>query len=165
MKYEFRLNNETIELDATRRGDALFVTLPNGTTHELTVLKQEGGRMTLKSGDRQIALASHRAGNKRQIWVDGGRQASQTVAYERIQQGATADSAETAGSLSATIPAVVTDVLVAVGDAVSAGDKLILLESMKMVIPIAAPQDGTVSALNCAVGDSVQPGVALLEIE
>ena len=58
-----------------------------------------------------------------------------------------------------------TDVLVAVGDKVSAGEKLILLESMKMVIPIVATQDGVVQAIKCENGESVQPGVPLIEIE
>lgn len=53
----------------------------------------------------------------------------------------------------------------AVGDTVEAGDKLILLESMKMVIPIHAPHDGRVAKILCAPGDSVAAGVPLLEIE
>ena len=72
---------------------------------------------------------------------------------------------ETAGgSLTATIPAVVSQILVAPGDIVAAGDKLILLESMKMVIPILAPHAGRVSRIHFATGDSVPAGVALLEI-
>ena len=45
------------------------------------------------------------------------------------------------------------------------GDKLILLESMKMVIPIQAPHAGRVGRILCAPGDSVPAGVPLLEIE
>ncbi len=56
-------------------------------------------------------------------------------------------------------------ILVAVGDLVEPGDKLILLESMKMVIPILAPHGGRVSHIHCAPGDSVPAGVPLLEIE
>ena len=59
----------------------------------------------------------------------------------------------------------VTEVLVNVGDTVSADDKLILLESMKMVIPIQAPHAGIVRQLNCAVGDAVQPGTPLIELD
>ena len=69
------------------------------------------------------------------------------------------------GSLASAIPAVVSQLLVAPGDVVAAGDKLILLESMKMVIPILAPHAGRVSRVHCAPGDSVPAGVALLEIE
>ena len=48
---------------------------------------------------------------------------------------------------------------------VKAGDKLILLESMKMIIPIQAPQDGLVTALHCSTGEAVQPGEQLIELE
>jgi len=48
---------------------------------------------------------------------------------------------------------------------VAAGDKLILLESMKMVIPIQAPRDGRVARVLCAPGDSVPAGVPLVELE
>jgi biotin carboxyl carrier protein len=54
--------------------------------------------------------------------------------------------------------------LVKIGDAVAVGDKLILLESMKMVIPIQAPCDSTVTAIHCTPGESVQAGVPLLEL-
>jgi biotin carboxyl carrier protein len=67
--------------------------------------------------------------------------------------------------LAASIPAVVSQILVTPGDEVRADDKLILLESMKMVIPIQAPYDGRVRRLNCAVGDSVPAGIPLLELE
>ena len=44
----------------------------------------------------------------------------------------------------------------------TAGDRLILLESMKMIIPIVAPADGVVQAIHCVAGDSVAPGVPLI---
>lgn len=169
MKYQFRLNDKgvdtIVEVDATRRGDTILVTLPDGNTRELAVLKNEGGKITLKEGDRQINLVTHRDGSKRQLWVGGGGQAPRTVVYERVEHGASLSGIETAGSLSASIPAVVTDVLVVVGDGVSAGEKLILLESMKMVIPIVATQDGVVKEIKCETGESVQPGVPLIELE
>jgi biotin carboxyl carrier protein len=70
-----------------------------------------------------------------------------------------------AASLSATIPAVVSEILVNVGDQVTSGDKLILLESMKMIMPIVAPCDGLVVAINCEPGEAVQTGVQLVEID
>jgi len=45
-----------------------------------------------------------------------------------------------------------------VGDRVAAGDVLIILESMKMEIPIEAPVDGTVSELRVRKEDAVQEG-------
>jgi biotin carboxyl carrier protein len=49
-------------------------------------------------------------------------------------------------------------VVVSEGDAVSDGDTLVILESMKMEIPVLAEGDGTVSTLAVSEGDVVQEG-------
>ena len=49
-------------------------------------------------------------------------------------------------------------VVVAEGDSVADGDTLVILESMKMEIPVLAEGDGTVSSLSVAEGDVVQEG-------
>ena len=48
---------------------------------------------------------------------------------------------------------------------VNEGDTVIVLEAMKMELPIKAPRSGVVKAVNCAKGELVQPGVNLLELE
>ena len=48
-----------------------------------------------------------------------------------------------------------------VGQAVKRGDAVIILEAMKMEIPVVAPQDGTVASINVAVGDPVEAGALL----
>jgi acetyl-CoA carboxylase biotin carboxyl carrier protein len=49
----------------------------------------------------------------------------------------------------------------AVGDAVAAGDPVIILESMKMEVPVEAPVAGTLATLTCAEGDAVEEGAIL----
>jgi acetyl-CoA carboxylase biotin carboxyl carrier protein len=49
-------------------------------------------------------------------------------------------------------------VVIAEGDTVSDGDTLVILESMKMEIPVLAEGDGTVSTLAVSEGDVVQEG-------
>ena len=48
-----------------------------------------------------------------------------------------------------------------VGASVKKGDTVIILEAMKMEIPMVAPQDGTVASVDVAVGDSVDAGTLL----
>ena len=48
-----------------------------------------------------------------------------------------------------------------VGQAVKKGDPVIIIEAMKMEIPMAAPQDGTVASIDVAVGDMVEAGAVL----
>ncbi|WP_159940676.1 MULTISPECIES: biotin/lipoyl-binding carrier protein [unclassified Nocardiopsis] len=57
------------------------------------------------------------------------------------------------------------EIQVAEGDRVEAGDTLLLLESMKMEIPVLAEEAGTVSRLAVAKGDVVQEGDLLAVVE
>ena len=56
-------------------------------------------------------------------------------------------------------------VLVAVGDEVSEGDELIVLESMKMEIPVEAPHSGRVTSLSVGDGTPVEEGDVLITLE
>jgi len=56
-------------------------------------------------------------------------------------------------------------VVVSEGDAVSDGDTLVLLESMKMEIPVLAETSGTVTEVGVAEGDVVQDGDLLAIID
>jgi len=56
-------------------------------------------------------------------------------------------------------------VLVAVGDVVSAGDTLAILESMKMEIPVESPLAGTVTEVRIANGAQVQEGEVIAVID
>ena len=44
------------------------------------------------------------------------------------------------------------------GDAVEKGDAVVIVEAMKMEIPLVAPADGTVASIDCNVGDPVEAG-------
>ncbi len=48
-----------------------------------------------------------------------------------------------------------------VGQAVKKGDAVVILEAMKMEIPVVAPQDGTVASVDVTVGDPVEAGALL----
>ena len=63
--------------------------------------------------------------------------------------------------VSASVPGKVLKVVASVGQAVKAGDNIIILESMKMEIPVVAPQDGTIASIDVAEGASVENGDTL----
>lgn len=52
-------------------------------------------------------------------------------------------------------------VLASAGQAVKSGDTVIVLEAMKMEIPIVAPKDGTIADIKVSVGDAVETGQVL----
>jgi 3-methylcrotonyl-CoA carboxylase alpha subunit len=70
-----------------------------------------------------------------------------------------------AQSLTAPMPATVLKVLVAPGAEVRKGDTVVVLEAMKMELPVRAPADATVMAVNCREGEIVQPDTVLVELE
>lgn len=48
-----------------------------------------------------------------------------------------------------------------VGQAVKKGDAVVIIEAMKMEIPVVAPEDGTVASIDVAVGDAIDSGAVL----
>ncbi len=48
-----------------------------------------------------------------------------------------------------------------VGQAVKKGDAVVIIEAMKMEIPVVAPEDGTVASINAGVGDAIEAGQVL----
>ena len=48
-----------------------------------------------------------------------------------------------------------------VGQTVKRGDAVVIIEAMKMEIPVVAPEDGTVASIDVAVGDAVEAGHVL----
>jgi len=163
-KFKVNLDGQECEIEALRQGDHLRVTR-EGQTADLQILHADEFTFVIgyerPDGTKQcIRAAAHLDGDRRQLWVNG-----RSFTYQRLRQRAAGGGGRGDGALAAAIPAVVSELLVGVGDAVSAGDKLILLESMKMIIPIQASHDGVVTAVHCAAGDSVPAGVPLIELE
>ena len=68
------------------------------------------------------------------------------------------------GALLAPMMGKVVALKAAPGDAVGAGQTVIVLESMKMELHVSAPIDGTLTLLNCAVGDMVERHQRLAEV-
>ena len=66
--------------------------------------------------------------------------------------------------LTSPMPATVVKILVTAGQAVKQGETLVVLEAMKMELPIRAPGDGVVKAVNCRDGELVQPERVLVEL-
>jgi len=67
--------------------------------------------------------------------------------------------------MPAPMPATVVKVLVTPGQAVRHGDTLVIVEAMKMELPIRAPGDASVKAVHCHEGELVQPDRTLVELE
>jgi len=106
---------------------------------------------------RHACAVAH--GDTRWVFVDG-----EAYEFEVQRPGRRRTSAHHA-SLSSPMPATVRRILVEPGAHVSKGDTLLVLEAMKMELPVRAPADGIVAVVSCREGDLVQAGVTLVELE
>jgi acetyl/propionyl-CoA carboxylase alpha subunit len=116
-------------------------------------------RVVTPEGTRLVYVS----GNDDRLWafVDGD------VLHGQVDRGGRSRRRrrEVDGTLSSPMPATVREVLVTAGEHVAKGKTLIVLEAMKMELPLRAPQEGVVRAVQCRPGDLVQPGIPLVEIE
>ena len=113
-------------------------------------------------GDKQWQVAVAGDGDATWVFVDG-----QVARLAATATGASRGRAKTRGDggVMAPMPATVVAINTSPGQPVKEGDTVIILEAMKMEMPIKSPRAGIVKAVHCAKGDLVQPGVSLLEIE
>ena len=107
---------------------------------------------------RVFAIAG---GDRRQVFVDGEVYDLQVEAAGRPRRAPAHPQVE---MLTVPMPARVVKILVSPGQVVRRGDVVVKLEAMKMELPLRAPRDGTVRAVDCREGDLVQPGASVLEI-
>lgn len=119
-----------------------------------------GGRYLSVTGGRQQLAYAARAGHVVWVFIDGV-----VHVIDRTPSRRRAARTDDEAALTAPMPATVLRVSVAEGQRVARGDVLLVLEAMKIELPVKAPRDGVVKALACRPGELVQPGVPLLEIE
>ena len=92
------------------------------------------------------------------------------VVAPKVQRNLTPSAASkpsagaSAGSVKSPLPGIIVDIKVNVGDEVTKGQTIAILEAMKMENNIAAPADGKVTEIKVAKGDSVLEGVVILTI-
>jgi biotin carboxyl carrier protein len=67
--------------------------------------------------------------------------------------------------VNAPMPGKICEVKVKPGDQVIEDQEVLILEAMKMEMPIVATASGTVKSVNCRTGDAVQGGDVLVVIE
>jgi len=87
-----------------------------------------------------------------------------SIALNRLPRFTDPASEAAPGTLTAPMPGMVTEVLVAIGDKVEAGQPLLRLEAMKMQHTVQAPTAGAVSELSVAKGQQVEAGAPLVTV-
>lgn len=165
MKYRVDLDGRTVEVDLSGARprvdgfevDAELVRVPGSDLHHLLM---DGRGLTLQL----------RPGGGRGRWMVGlrGRWLDAVVEDERsaaIRAMAGSSAVASARTITAPMPGLVVRVEVEVGQAVRAGEGVVVVEAMKMENELKAPGDGVVVSIEVSAGEIVEKGAVLLVLE
>lgn len=161
MKYVTTLNGRTFEIDIDKDGKILV----NGEPREVDFLALDEALYTIVMQHRSYELVIEEREGDYEVLLRG-RLFSGEVLDERAQLlrsqrvGAVSDSGEL--SIKAPMPGLVVSIPVSEGQSVSAGQTVIVLESMKMQNELKAPREGVVQRISVQAGQSVEQGKLLV---
>jgi biotin carboxyl carrier protein len=126
------------------------------------VTRSGPGLWAVRLGDRTWQVAVAGPPDRRWVAIAG-----QVAVVEVEKSGAPVRRPRSAGTegMVAPMPATVVAVNVEAGRAVSRGEVVLVLEAMKMELPVRATRDGVIKSVRCSPGELVQPGVPLVEFE
>ena len=130
----------------------------NGKEYQVAIGEAEGKNLTVNvnGADYQVELENAPVKNK----ADAPAGTAPTPA-------APAAAPKPAGAgekVNSPLPGVIVEVSVKEGQAVKAGQKVAVLEAMKMENEIPAPKDGTITAIHVNKGDSILEGAPIVSI-
>jgi len=136
-KFKYKINGNEYEVAVDKFEDSMAEVTVNGTSYKVELEKpvQEEAAPKIQ---RPVASASSSGASK----TGGG-----------------------AGAVKSPLPGIIIDVLVNVGDEVTKGQTVVMLEAMKMENAINAPMAGKIASISVNKGDSVLEGVTLVTIE
>jgi biotin carboxyl carrier protein len=145
--YRITIGERSYEVDAARLREGLYSLRIDGAQHEVAVGRRADGS----------------------YWVSGAHGAAAVVAADPLAhlaaQGGGAKGARRRQRVTAYMPGRVVALLAAEGQAVVAGQGILVLEAMKMQNEIQAEHDGTVARILVQPGQAVDGGDPLFELE
>jgi 3-methylcrotonyl-CoA carboxylase alpha subunit len=151
------------EVDVARAAEGAWRVTIDGAAMTLRAEPAGPGRLRLVADSGAVVADVTATGERRDVQLASPTSAA-TFVLERTTARTRGGRAAGAG-LEAPMPGVVTRVMVAVGDAVEAGQPLVALEARKMEHVVRAPHAGTVRHVAARAGEMGSGGIALVELE
>jgi len=165
VKYYVRVNGDEFEVDVDSSGQ---VTL-NGEPMDVDIVQvpnQNLYSLLFNHYSYELAVEETRAGYRILL---GGEQYEVEVTDERQRRLMAGRSLPAPPSgenhVTAPIPGLIVKIEVKEGEAVRAGQPLMILEAMKMENEIRAPRDGEIRSIHVTPGQSVEQGVVLITLK
>jgi len=127
---------------------------------EVKVSPRSNGRYRVTIGARHFDVVVRRDREIDWGWVDG-----QVYRWPRDTDRGKQSPGVADGPITAPMPATIATVAVQPGQRVRRGDTVVVLDAMKIEIPLKATSDGRVSAVYCRAGDQIEAETPLVELE
>lgn len=160
MEKIFSINGQEVKVqDYKHNGDSVTFVL-NGRTYHYMLISKDGPEMVLDNGGRFKAAVGtpNREGDS--VIMANGKEAIGSTAGKKMKKAGTHG-----GGLTSPMPGKIFKLLKEVGSEVKKGEPILILEAMKMEHSIRSDKDGKVKKINYKVGELVQGGVTLAEVE
>ncbi len=165
MKFEVGVKETTIEVELNEDESSFSTSESSGTF----VFKKENGRFFLRLGTKLYKIDNVDYDGSEITFSINGEWHTVTVKDEQEllldSLGFQTGSEVAEGSIKAPMPGKILEILVGVGDEVTKGQPVAILEAMKMENELKSPIDGTVSSIDAETGQSLEKNSPILEIE
>jgi len=140
-------------------GDSIAVSRNDGDTERFRVQTLPDGTYIIEGVNGSVAGYAVRDGARAWVHIHG-----RTYKFE-VVRATRGRPAAAPGDLSSPMPGQVQRVFAIEGDAVDAGQTLLVVEAMKMQLEIKAPRAGTIRRVSARQGQQVEAGVPLVELD
>jgi biotin carboxyl carrier protein len=147
-----------------------IIELPAQAAQDLDVVKSPDGNWHVLSAGKafQIEMVSEDQRSKTFSFKINGALYTAKIAdkYDRLidQLGMKTATAQRINAIRAPMPGLVLEVAVSIGQVLAKGDKVLILEAMKMENVLKAAGEGTVKAIHVQKGSAVEKGTLLIEL-
>lgn len=160
MEKSFLINGQDVKVQNFKQsGDTLSFEL-NGKEFFYMLIARDGREVILDNGGRFKAAVSSPNKEGESMVIANGKEAIGSAGGKKMKK-----AGAHAGGLTSPMPGKIFKVLKEAGSEVKKGDPILILEAMKMEHSIRSDKDGKVKKINYKVGELVQGGVTLAEVE
>jgi len=151
----------------TQEGPGLYVVELRGERHRVDAFRHDHGTMSLLVDQQSFSVQLDQREAGVRVWIRGDAYPLELLDERRlrIRRATGALTASGRQALVARLPGRVVKVRAKVGDAVRAGQALVVVEALEMENELASPRDGTLVELHVAEGQPVEAGATLAVVE
>lgn len=163
MKFEATIDDVVRRVSIEGDGGVYQVQIDDGPVRQIAATRPEEGVISLILEDARAEAGLVRRELGYDVTIDG---VLHEITIEDPRKKALRLATGTvSGAIRTTMPGRVVSLLVSVGQQVSVGEPVVVVEAMKMENELKAQGEGTVTAIHVQAGDLVESGTVLVEIE